>query len=237
MSLVDNANSTVYATAFPIDKIVDVWEGSFNKATETIIRSGSFGDIYVYRIAHGFTRPVFVDLLWSDDNITWVDGGVAATAIGDVSLAFSDSTYIYIIGSLFAPGVGTRYYKAIGFWIDTYDATNPLVPGFLSSNKQINFDSRLNYQKIYRQNVLTFGSATTQTVTHGLGRRPNFRVFFEAFSGEVWPMNSGGASNPFDYDVNQTECHSRMNNTGLDITLDTVPASRRVWYRIYLDSQ
>jgi len=236
MSLIDNANDVVYSTAYPIDKIVNVWEGSFNKATDTIIRSGDFGDIYLYRIPHGFTRPVFVDLLWSDDNVSWVDGGVGSSALGDVSLAFSDSTYIYIIGSLFLPGVGLRYYKAIAFWIDSYDNTNPQVPGYLSPNKKVNFDSRLNYQKIYKQHPITFNTATTQTITHGLNRRPNFRVFFEAFPGEVWPMNSGGLSNPFNFDSTQTECRAVMDSTNLNITLDTVPAARRAWYRIYLDS-
>lgn len=235
MFLVENANNVVFDTALSIDKIVDVWEGSFDKAT-AIKRSGDSGDIYVYRISHGFTRPIFVDLLWSDDNITWADSGVAQTSIGDFSLAFSDSTYIYIISSLFAPAVGTRYYKAIGFWIDDYDTTNPLVSSFLSANKKVNFDSRLNYQKIYDHNVLNFATATTQTVSHDLGIRPNFRVFFEAFPGEVWPMNSGGAGNPFNYDSNQTECKARMHSSGLDVTLSTVPSNRRAWYRIYADS-
>lgn len=235
MSLVDSSEFIAFDTTHPIDKIVYVWEGNFNRATDVIERVGSFGSIYVYRIEHGFTRPVFVDLLWSDDNITWADAGVVASPSGDVSLGFSDSTYVYVISSLFAPGVGTRYYKAIGFWIDDYDTTNPLVNTYESTNNTINFDSRLNYQKIFQQGALSFGSATTQSIAHNLNKRPNFRVFFEAFSGEVWPMNSGGASNPFLYDANQTECHSRINNTSLDIRLDTVPATRRAWYRTYLD--
>jgi hypothetical protein len=236
MSLANNAGKVSFASQYPVDKIVGVWEGSFDRATDVVKRSGNLGDIYVYKIAHGLTRPVFVDLLWSDDNTTWADGGVGAGSTGEVSLAFSDSTYIYIVGSLFATATGTRYYKAIGFWIDSYDTSNPLVPSYMSARKVINFDSRVNYQKIYLQDVLTFASASTQTVVYDLSVIPNFRVFFEAFPGEVWPMNTGGASNPYFYHSTQNECSALTTLASLQVTMDHVPAPSRAWYRIYLDT-
>ncbi|HJQ08000.1 MAG TPA: hypothetical protein VJ836_00800 [Candidatus Saccharimonadales bacterium] len=233
MSLVNNSASVAFAGRYSTDKIVGVWEGSFNRATDVITRTGDLGTIYLYRIAHGYARPIAADLLWSTDNVTFADGGSSDGT--DISIPYSDNTYVYIISSLFAPAVGTMYYKLIGNWIDNYDNTNPLVNSYISSNKNILFDTRENYQKIYDQNVLSFTSASTQTVTHGLNRLANFRVFYEAFAGEIWPAYAGGASNPFLFDTAMTECDARMKVNTLEVELLTVPSTRRAWYKIYLD--
>lgn len=232
MSLVDNAQDVAFTTRWPTDKIVIVREGSFDRATDVVPVVGSFGTIYVYRIAHGFTRPVFVDLLWKI-SVGWADGGSADGT--DISIAYSDDTYMYVISSMFAPAAGTMYYKVIGTWIDNYDATNPLIEPFVSSNKETVFDTRDNYQKIFDQNVLTFTTASTQTVTHQLGHRTNFRVFCEAIAGQVWPMYAGGGSNPFLYDNSLTECRSRMKTNTLEVQLENVTTTKRAWYKIYLD--
>lgn len=235
MSLTDDSANVAFAAPhFDIDKIVGVWEGSFNRATDVVSRVGDAGTIYVYRIAHGFTRPVFADLMFTTAS-GFVDGG-SADSNGETSLAFSDSTYIYIISSLFAPAVGTMRYKVLATWIDNYDDSNPSVTPYKSPTKDINFDSRLNYQKIQKQGALTFNSATLQTVTHSLNRLANFRVFFESFPNEVWPMHSGGASNPFLYDNNDmSECSAVMKINTMDIEMFVVPTPRRAWYKIYLD--
>jgi hypothetical protein len=234
MSLISNANNVAFASAYDIDKIVGVWEGSFNRAADVITRTGDLGDIYLYRIAHGFTRPVFVDLLW---RITgdWTDGG-SADVPGDTSIAFADSTYVYIVSSVFVAAVGTMEYKIIATWINEYDATNPSVDSFLSPNKEINFDSRENYQKVYLQDNLTFNADGTQTVTHALNRKANFRVFCEAIAGEVWPAYAGGASNPFLYDSSLTECEPYIDTSALSVELINVTAPKRAWYKIFLDS-
>lgn len=226
MTLISNANNIAYASpAFDIDKIVGVWEGSFDRTADVIAHTGDFGSIYLYPIAHGLTRPVFTDLLFKTTG-DWADGG------GE-SLSFSDSTYIYIVSSKFAPVIGTMQYKVIATWINDYDGTNPLVPSFLSSNKQINFDSRLNYQKIYQQNVLTFGSASIQSVAHNLGRKANFRVFCESIPGEVWPAFAGGASNPYLYQSTMVECIPDITIDFLNIDLS---GAARAWYKIYVDT-
>lgn len=232
-SLVSNANDVAFASAYDIDKIVFVREGSFNRATDVVTHTGDLGSIYLHRIAHGLTRPIFADLLWNLNGI-WVDGG-SLDGIGDTSIAFADSTYVYIVSSVFAPAVGTMQYKVIGCWISDYDNTNPLVGSFQSSTKKVNFDSRDNYQKIYLQNVLTFNSASTQSVGHNLGHKANFRVFYEAITGEVWPAFAGGASNPFLYSSTMTECRARMTTSALGVQLETVASTKRAWYKIYLD--
>lgn len=249
MSLISNEANVAFATAFSIDKIVDVWEGNYNRATQVTVRSytylGAPYNVYFYRIPHGFNRPVFCDLLWSTDGVTYVDGGSASTSFSGVSIAFSDSTYIYIYDSQGAAAAGTARYKVIAFWIDNYDTTNPAVNSFLSPNGQTNFDSRLNYQKISQQAASNFTftsgvlSEPTNVVGHTLGYRPNFRVFFEAFPGEVWPMQYGGTTNPFNFADIELECRAKVSTTALSITLthpvsSTITAAR-AWYRMYLD--
>lgn len=249
MNLISNIANVAFETRYNIDKIVGVWEGSYNRATQVTTRTytllGLPYDVFFYRIAHGFSRPIFCDLLWSKDNVTYSDGGAGSTG-GDVSIAFSDSTYIYIYDAQGAASSGMAYYKVIGFWITDYDLTNPLVPAYSSANKTINFDSRLNYQKIYMEDVSNFSftsgvlSEPSNPITHGLSKRPNFRVFFESFSGEVWPMHYGGASNVFLFDDTQLECKAVMNNTSLVISqlhaASSTRTSSRAWYRIYLDT-
>lgn len=234
MSLISNARNVAFTTRWPTDKIVNVWEGSFNRATDVTAVTGDFGSIYVYRIAHGFTRPVAVDLLWKISG-AWTDGGCADSA-NDVSIAYADSTYIYIVSSVFVTATGTMQYKAIGYWITNYDNTNPLVNSYISSNKNTIFDTRNNYQKIYDQNVLSFGSDSTQPVTHGLGYRPNYRVFYEAVAGQVWPMYSSGVSNPFLYDSHISECSAYATTSLLNISMSSVSSTKRAWYKIYLDN-
>lgn len=242
MSLVSNIQNVSFTTRWPTDKIVGVWEGSYDRTTDVVSRSYTFlglpYTVYFKRIPHGFTRPIFCDLLWSIDNISFADGG-AGSISGESSIAFSDSTYIYIYDSQGAAAVGTAYYKVIGLWIDSYDGTNPLVPNFVSPNKTILFDTRENYQKVYLRDSLTFTASSTQTISHDLGRRPNFRVFFESYPGEVWPLHSGGASNIYFFSDDQTECRAVMGNASLSVQMQysgsAASGNRKVWPRIYLD--
>jgi hypothetical protein len=234
MSLVSNAQNVAFTTRWPSDKIVGVWEGSFNRATDVTTVTGDFGSIYVYRIAHGLTRPVATDLLWKA-TAGWTDGGCTDN-FGDISISYSDSTYIYVVSSAFAPAVGTMTYKVIGSWIPDYDNTNPLVSSYVSSNKTKVFDTSINYQKVYLQNALSYTSPSTQSVTHSLGYRPNFRVFYEAFNGQVWPCYSGGTANPFLYDSSMVECIASVTTTSLSVELLSVTGTKRAWYKVYLDA-
>lgn len=236
MSLVDNIDKVAFTSRYPIDKIVGVYEGSFDKASDTTTRTGGITNINVFPIPHGQSRPVFVDLLWSDDDATYADGG---SNIGtNSSIAFSDDTNIYIIAS---SATGTQYYKAIAVWIDEYDDTDPLVEAFTPDANKPLFDSRSNYQKIYEDGEATysagtFGSSSTVTVLHPLGYKPNARAWFEPISGEVWPLNSGGAGNPFLYDFNQDEAHMEIYDSRVDIIVARFSnAERKIWYKVYFD--
>jgi hypothetical protein len=239
MSLVDNVADVAFASAFNIDKIVDVFEGSYNKATQTTTRtSGFLSTIYVHSFSHSFTRPVFTSILWSEDQITWVDGGGSLPS-NNSAISFSDSSNIHIATT---SNVGIMYYKVIAYWIDGYDSSDPLVPAFTPSVSKFVSDSRENCQKIAAEDDTTyspgaFGATETVPVNHNLGYIPNAKAFFEPISGEVWPMNAGGLSNVFLYDFNQDEAYLQITSTQLNIfVVKFSNATRRIWYKVYYDA-
>jgi hypothetical protein len=237
MSLV-NQDGIGFASPYYIDKIVRVDEGTFDTATATTV--GGF--LKRTSIAHGFTRPVFTDLLWSVDGTTWIDGGSGNPGTSNVyTISYSDSTNNYILTT---KTTGTLYYILISFWITDYDDTNPDVASYFPENTTILFDSRENYQKILDYGTKTMtGSSTVDTpfTNPQPDNKPNSRSFFEAFSGQVWPENFGGVTNPFLYDAtNQAELVSYTSETDLT-NMIIVPVgaglqARRVWYRVYADT-
>lgn len=238
MSLASNRSGVAFSSNDNIDKIVDVFEGSFNKATQTTTRTDGFSStIYVYGFSHGFTRPVLAHLLWSEDNSTWVDGGNISSG-GNGAIAFSDSDNLYI-GS--TSNSGTLYYKIIATWIHDYDSTNPSVGAFTDAPTKALFDSRNNYQKIYLEDDTTysagtFGSQQTVSITHNLGYKPNAKAWFESISGEVWPLHAGGVSNVFNYSITQDEAVLKIYTDRIDIVVTRFSnAARRIWYKVYYD--
>lgn len=62
----------------------------------------------------------------------------------------------------------------------------------------LNFDSRLNYQKIFTSGSvsITFGFPGTATIDHNLGYKPKARLWIETASGALVPAISraGGIS-------------------------------------------
>jgi len=233
MSLIDNITDVAFNTQQPVDKIVRIFSGTYN-STDLVAIVGTIATIHVYKIAHNLPRPVACEMIWSSDGgVTWEDGGVN-------SLAYSDNTYIYIFHGTAASG--PIQYKVYCSWIDDYDNTNPFIDTKIYNDNPIQFDSRLNYQKIKDQNILsftpgTFGITETQTVIHNLGYTPNTKVYFEAFANQVWPLNAGGASNPFSYDFAQDECRLIITSSTITIRMDKFSnATRRAWYRIYYDA-
>lgn len=235
MSFLDNLTNVAFASPKPVDKIVRVFTGTYNAATDLTARVGTIDTAYVYKIAHGLTRPVTCEIITSTNGgSTYVDGGA-----NNGKIAFSDNTYVYILNSLSAPGVDSVVYKVYCSWIDDYDTTNPAIEAVQYTTVPTQFDSRLNYQKISDQNVLnfsagTFGSIETKTVLHPLGYAPNAKVFFEAFPNEVWPLN---ASSQFQYDFAQDECTLSIYSDRIDINMFRFSnAAKRAWYKVYYDA-
>lgn len=230
-NLLANISKVRLATPYVLDKIVGVLTGSFNAGTDTTTPASGFR---LFKIAHSFTRPVFCELLFSTDGgTTYTEGGLGK------AIAYSDSSYVYI---LTIQTSGTCNYKVICTWIDNYDATNPSITPQLNTTSLAYFDSRQNYPKIYLQNVVTAttkAADTTFTITHSLGYVPNFKIYFESFSGQVWPQIYGGSNDPWLYDFShQAEAFGVANSTQLklDCFIPTSGSSTRVWYKVYLDS-
>lgn len=235
MSLTTNINDVSFYSGHAIDKIVRVYTGSYNAATDLTARVGDFTTAYVYRIPHDVGRPMFCEL------ITSINGGSSYTDGGLSRLAFCDANYVYIFNSIGAAGTDVVTYKVWCSWIDNYDSTNPTIDVVNYSSTPVQFDSRVNYQKIYDQNVLnysagTFGSTQTNSVLHPFGYVPNAKVFFEAFPNEVWSLNAGGALNQFNYDSAQDECTLEIYSDRIDVKMFRYSnTAKRAWYRLFYD--
>lgn len=232
MSLTDNIRDVSLVNQYSVNKVVRIFTGQYTSGQLTT-RVGDLGTIYVYRIPHNLPRPVTCDLITSTDGGTTWDMGIN-------KLAFSDNTYIYIFHGFSASGPVD--YKVYCSWIDNYDSSDPSIEAITYGSNPVQFDSRLNYQKIHSQGVTsftpgTFGATEVDSVNHSLGYTPNAKVYFEAFSGEVWPLNIGGARNPFLYDGSQDECQCEIWPDRIDITLSKFSnTTKRAWYRIYYDA-
>ncbi len=246
MSLSSNVNEISYYSEYSIDKIARIYTGSYNSATDVISRNytlaGSPYTVYLYRILHGMTRPLACELQWSiDGGVTYIDGG-AYSAPAVSKIAFSDSTYVYIFDAQGIAGVGTVNYRLYCSWIDNYDNTNPLETVETYSDVPQQFDSRENYQKIQNQDVVsftpgTFGAIETQVIANPLGYTPNVKVWFEAFAGEVWPLNAGGTSNLFLVDDAQDESSLSIGTNNFSITMRKFSnTTKRAWYKQYYDA-
>jgi hypothetical protein len=244
-NLITNLDKVAYNTYLNAEKIVKTFAGSFLYGTSTTTRNytlaGFPNAVQVYKIPHGFTRPVFVELLWSEDNAYYILGGAANGPRG-YATAYSDSTFIYIMPTTYANG--TRlYYKLVCTWIDEYDATNPSIAPFAEipdSYTQV-FNSRSVIPAVVRSGVVDFSTSSAvltdvfATVTHGLGYAPEMKCFIESFSGEVWPLNYGGSSNPYEVDDSQVEAQVFTSTTEFiaDASIKAANGQRRLWYILY----
>lgn len=229
MSLV-NVDQIAYTSKHPIDKVVRVFTGSYG--TSDLISRTGFSTAYFHRIPHNVGRPMFCEVMTSDDDSTY--------DVGIDKIAFSDSDYVYIFDGYNA-SISTVYYRVYCSWIDDYDDTNPSIETITYNSEPVQFDSRLNYQKIYDYNSLDFdpgtlGSKQTRIVYHNLNYTPNVKVYCEALPGEVWPMMIGKTNNPFLYDAAQDQCDAEIYDDRLEVTLYRFSnTDKKAWYRIYLD--
>jgi hypothetical protein len=235
MNLDAQAQNIVFYSGLQVDKVAGLFNGSFTNSSMTTVAFG----YRRFAIPHQFGRPVFVKLLWSTDNSNWVDGGASSNAFvgGQYFIGYSDSNNIYILGAFSIPAFPTIYYRIVAIWIDDYSTSTNLVNP-LQTGSDLIFDSRLNFQKIARQGeIRSTGSGATEVITidHNLGYKPIFRVYHEAFIGQVWPAQYGGMVALFTYDLaNQAELDAYTTDNSLVITQYYAAGSpRRIWYKVY----
>lgn len=247
-NILTNIDKVAYTTYFDTDLVVKTFTGKFTYGTGTVTLNYTYATLpnnqQALRLVHGFDRPVFVEAQWSLDNDNFSVGGGSAYDSTNFAIGFSDSTYIYLMLPYSGLSSGTTiYYKMVCSWIPNYDDTNPSVPPFaeIPSTYTQTFNSRITTPAIVRQGVMnlstTSGSFTNVigVVKHPFGYAPNMKVFIEAFSGEVWPLNFGGTSNPYGVDDNQVEAEAFTTTTdfAVEMRLKSSLGARKVWYMLY----
>lgn len=241
-----NLTKVAYTTYYDTEKVVKTFTGSFKYSTSTTTRNytlaGFPNAVQVYKLPHGFDRPVFCEMFWSLDQTNWDVGGASSSNGSDYAIAYSDSNFVYIMTTTLAAGTDV-YFKIICSWIPDYDTTNPSVPAFAeipASFTQV-FNSRSRIPAVVQQDVLV-GSTTSATLTdvtliasHSLGYAPAAKAYIESFSGEVWPLNYGGAGNPYMVDDSQVEAQFFTTPTQFigDMYTKSANGQRKLWYFLY----
>lgn len=229
------------------ERIVKTFEGSFDFEVDTDSVTFDFATQEVYSINHGFTRPVFVELWWSLDGSDWFMGGGNSDTDGKAFvIGYSDSTSvkIMIVENAGLSTGETIYYKVVCGWIPEFDDTNPLIDDFddFPSNYKRQFQSRYQTLYIAKRGVITLSTASASftdvldSEAHGLGYTPNLKCYYEAFPGQVWPLNYGGVRNPYLVSVS-TQVEAVAFVDGTEITVDAVMKAAngnvRFWYLLF----
>lgn len=223
-----------FATEYDIDKIVGIYQGSFNAATQTTPIVYTFISspytVWYYEIPHQFGQPIFCEVLTSTDNITFTN---------TASIAFSDSSTIYIYAGQGIAPTGIIYYKLVASWITGYSILTPSITPVIQGTSSLYYSSIANSQKIFLDDVVPLVNNTTTNIPHNLGYYPNCKVFMECFTGQVWPCHTGGSSDVFFFADNENTGYFNITTSNIEILCDQRLASfgpSRFWYRIYLDS-
>lgn len=210
------------SSSYNTDKIVFTASGTVSIASLPD-EYNSFGTIIKrLTIAHGQTRPLFIDFRFSlDGGTTWKTGGSGEYAIG-----YSTSTNLNI---LYFGSTGTFTYEVFGSWIDGYDGTNPYVEPVQTDAKTY-FDSRLRYRKVIGHGHFISSGSTPTSISHTQGTPVPYSVYFTSRPNEVWQEHSGGVKNKWLFDFSMVECFSY--STASNVVVET-SVSTDVWYKVY----
>lgn len=233
VSLTQPANTNIALPNYDIDKIVGIYEGTFDAGSQTTKLTYTFAsspyNVWVYEIPHPFGRPVFCELLTSTDGNLYYN---------NLSIAWSDSTTLYIYAGQGSAPSGTVYYRLIASWITGYNNLTPAITPVIQGTSGLYYSSVANQQKIYQQNVVSLTNNTTTSVNHNLGYYPNCKVFMECFSGQVWPCHTGGTNDTFLFADAENTGYFSITTSQLNLYCDQNASSfgaSRFWYRIYTD--
>lgn len=121
MSLEDNIQDVAFATAFPIDKVLDIYEDSFTATAA----AGSFDPVVTREtINHNFGETVFLQGIHSrDGGSTWheIPGSVPDTSGATPSFqtvevgCYSTDSIIRVVASNWETSGQTVHYKIVAF--------------------------------------------------------------------------------------------------------------------------
>lgn len=237
-----------FTSLYNTEKIVKVFEGTFEYDVDTTSRAFDFATAEVYLIPHGFTRPVFTELFWSLNDVEYyVGGGLADIDDTAFAISYSDSDNVGIMVLPYSAPIASGtviYYKVVCGWINDYDDTDPMIEAFsdFPDTYRLNFNSRYQTSTIATEGKFTLTTASG-TVTdvfdseeHGLNYTPIIKCYYNAFPGEVWPLNYGGAKNPYLVDASdQVEGLAFVDATSVTVDAVMKAGSGEVnfWYMLY----
>lgn len=240
-----------FSSTLDNEKIVKTFEGSFEFENDTETVVFDFASQEVYNIAHGYTRPVFVEMWWSLNNVDWFVGGGNSDTDGKAFLiGYSDSTNvkIMVVENLGLTTGDTIYYKIVCGWIPDYDDTNPLIDEFTGYPANYKFNFQSYYQTLYiaKKGVITLSTNNAgfinvlDSVDHELDFAPTMKCYYEAFPGEVWPLNYGGIGNPYLVGIStQVEAIAFVDETSVTANAVMKQASGdvRFWYMLFAQTE
>lgn len=236
-----------FTSLYNTEKIVKVFDGSFQYGIDTVERAFDFATMEIFQIPHGFTRPVYTELFWSLDDVNYfVGGGLPDLDDTAYLISYSDSTNVCImtIPAMSIPDGTVIYYKIVCGWINDYDNTDPQIEAFqdFPDNYKINFNSRYQTSMIAKEGKITLETTSSSftdvfgSENHDLGYTPIMKCYFNAFPGEVWPLNYGGVKNPYLVDfTDQVEAQAFVDGTNftVDAVMKNLSGEVNFWYMLY----
>lgn len=220
-----NPNNLLLTTDNPLDKIVVLASGSFS------VPSGFFGE---YNIPHGLPYRPLPIVTWSTDPNFNVSYEATLSGYTDMNtpqlIAQSTSSNYRFIPQNYTGSNLTYYWRVFG-----YMPSNVNVPAPFTAIQADDFvvNTEYNYSKILREGILNWASGT-QTITHGLGYRPQVEIWFEQeLNADLLSRFSSGIDSGFmgtdGVIVNNNQVVFNFRSSG-------GVAGRRWYYIIYADT-
>lgn len=199
----DPTKANIYWPFNQIDKIIDVVTDTVTIAAPA--SSGSGTTTLTKNYAHGFGDSAYFQGVFTSDTATYNDFGAQTprlTTPGEPVLQTLDCNANVSVTNLnvtltdyydFVNSVGVGYtvtYKV--YLLAKNTMAVPVQP--LTTGSKAQFDSRYNYQKIFKQDTIALivaaGATGSVSVTHGLGYIPKVRAFwFNSGSSICHPIN------------------------------------------------
>lgn len=221
-AILANARDFLVTSDYPMDKII-------------YLKSGSVPiDGYPHSISHNLPFTPLVGGYWSmtpDFSVCYEfsSGDFPSGNLGyifghSVDIECDSETTIDLYTRDIAGGSKTCYYRIFAFEPSNVNAD---ISSPVSLSDEMVFNTDYNYMKLYMSGVVNPGTATTYSITHGMGYKPRVMAWHNQF-GYVTPIVRAGDTAGGDPCIIVDDEKITLNNRyGIPIT--------QFHYRIYLD--
>lgn len=224
-AILANADNFLFNTDYKLDKVVYLDSRSFTMS--------AFGNSNT-TIAHGLSFTPLVNAVWSTSSdfsvVYGLGGGPRTGATRDYPVAVdADATNVYIAGNNNTGSSVTIYIRVYGFMPSDVNAD----VANLSPGDSLALSTDYNYTKLIDADVITGPSSggRTDTITHGLGYRPQ---------AAVW-LKRGSTTAPFITNILTPGVSAfdqvvvAVDTTSLTINFAAVAGTYTLHYRLYGD--